>query len=151
MGLEKIEEVCLSFLRRTTSPLVPLDTLRAACEKENLGITMDELTGFLRHHSEVIVVDGADETAPVSHDDFSEAGINMGPRAILKARVPSRSEMTEMMQQQLDHMRFHLQDALKKAREHQDDEAVEEIEAALEKNRQLEAKMMRYLDNGNKT
>ena len=148
MGLEKIEEVCLSFLRNTTNPMVSVEVLCNACEKENLAISGEELVGFLRHHAEVIVVDGIDDTELVSKDDFSGAGIDMGPRVILKSRIPTRQEMTEIMQQQLDHMRLHLQDALKQAQAHRDSEAVEEIEAALEKNRRLEERIRRYIDRG---
>ncbi|HOC68142.1 MAG TPA: hypothetical protein PLL36_14450 [Candidatus Hydrogenedentes bacterium] len=148
MRLEEVEEICLSFLRHTTNPMVSIETLCAACGKKKVAISPEELAGFLRHHTEVVIVDGVDATAPVSPSEFSGAGIDMGTRAILKSRIPTRREMTELMQQQLEHMRFHLQDALIKARKHQDHDAMEEIEAALKKNRQLEMRFKSFMDNG---
>ncbi len=150
MRLEKVEAICLSFLRHTTNPMVSIETLCVACEKEKVAISPEELAKFLRHHPEVIIVDGVDATAPIPRSEFSGVGIDMGMRAILKSRIPTRREMTEMMQQQLEHMRLHLQDALIKARKHQDYESVEEIEAALKKNRLLEERFKSFMDNGGK-
>lgn len=101
---------------------------------------------FLRNHGEVLVIEGPDESLPVALSDFSQAGINMGPRIILKERIPSRDEMTDMMRQQLEHMRLHLGHALDKARANNDLDAVRDIEAALERSARLEEKMGHFLE-----
>ncbi len=146
MGLENIESVCLTFLRRTTNPLTPVDLLFEACEKSRLYITREDLLSFLRCHSEVIVVESADNASPVTQSDFNDAGINMGPRAILKSRMPSRAEMMEMMRQQIDHMRFHLRDALEQARADKDDEAIRDLEVAVKRTADLKEKMKQFFE-----
>lgn len=145
MRLEHIEKVCLDFLRQTTNPLVPVETLYAACtEQGDIAFTRAELLHFLRSHAEVLVVDGADSESEVSTLDFLEAGIHMGPRAILKTRIPTREEMADMMQQQLAHMRSNLREALAQARSNADHTTVKEIEAALVRSDQIEAKVKEF-------
>lgn len=136
--------ICIGFLRRSTNPLVPLDTLHGVCAENNLDLTKEALLSFLRNHSDVLVVEGPDESMPVSSMDFNDAGINMGPRIILKERVPSREEMKDMLHQQLEYMRLHLRYALEKARANDDHDAVKEIEAALERGAELENKMQQF-------
>lgn len=148
MGLEQIESICLEFLKRTTNPLVPVETLQDACGREGAGISRDELLSFLRNHSEVLVVESDAETAPLSPAEYNEAGICTGPRAILKLRLPSRAEMTDILQQQLQQMRFHLREALDKARENNDADAVREIETALRRSEELENKMQGFIGPG---
>lgn len=145
MRLERVVHDCIGFLRRSTNPLVPLDTLYTVCVGEGTNLSKEDLLAFLRNHAEVLVIEGADESLPVSPSEFSGAGINMGPRVILKERMPSREEMTDIMRQQLEHMRLHLGHALDKARANNDLDAVREIEAALERGALLEAKMQHFL------
>lgn len=148
MGLAQIEQVCFEFLRRTTNPLVPVDTLYEACARQGASISRDELLAFLRNHAEVLVVDGTGEGDPFSPAELQDAGINLGPRAILKLRLPSRAEMTDMLQQQLQQMRFHLREALDKARENKDTDAVRDIEAALRRGEELERKIRGFTGPG---
>ena len=148
LGLAQIEQLCLDFLRRTTNPLVPVDTLYEACARQGASISREELLSFLRNHANVLVVDGAGENEPLPVSELEDAGINLGPRAILKLRLPSRAEMTDMLEQQLQQMRFHLQEALDKARENKDADAVRDIEAALERGKELERKMRGFIGPG---
>lgn len=148
MGLAQIERVCLEFLRRTTNPLVAVETLHEACAREGAAISPEELLAFLRNHVDVLVVEGTGENDPLSPADFLDAGINMGPRAILKKRLPSRAEMTDMLQQQLQQMRFHLREALDKARENNDTDAVRDIENALRRGEELERKIRGFSGPG---
>lgn len=145
MGLAQIEQLCLDFLRRTTNPLVPVDTLYEACARQGASISREELLSFLRNHADVLVVDGTGEDDPFSPAELQEAGVKLGPRAILKLRLPSRAEMTDMLQQQLQQMRFHLQEALDKARENKDTEAIRDIEAALRRGEELERKIHGFI------
>lgn len=115
------------------------------CVGKGVDLSKEDLLAFLRNHAEVMVIEGPDESLPVALSEFSEAGVNMGPRIILKERIPSRDEMTDMMRQQLEHMRLHLGYALDKARENNDLDAVREIEAALERSARLEEKMRHFL------
>ena len=125
-----------------------MDTLYETCARQGASISRDELLAFLRNHADVLVVDGAGENDPLSVADLQDAGIHLGPRAILKLRLPSRAEMSDMLQQQLQQMRFHLREALDKARENKDMDAVRDIEAALRRGEELERKMRGIIEPG---
>lgn len=140
--MEEIESLCLEFLKHAANPLTPIETLYQVCEeKGQTGMTLNDLVTFLRNHSAVLVVDGPGSQAPVRVEEFAEAGIIMGPRAILKSRIPSKSEMREMMVQQLEHMQEQLLHALKRAEAKQDRKAEKEIEIALQRAKLLEKRI----------
>ena len=135
MSIERVAEVCLEVLRQHESPLVPVSHLYERCVKEaGVGdvLTKEALLEFLRGHADVVVVEGVQEDAPVPRDEFDMAGVAMGPRAIIKSRMPSRGEMKEMFQMQLAVMRDNLMQALQNAKENNDENLITRIEQALE-------------------
>lgn len=144
MHLERIETLCLDFLRHASNPLTPVETLYEHCIGEgdvNMSLTLDSLLDFLRSHNEIIVVEGDANDLPVNAQAMETAGINLEPRAILKTRMPSRQELRDMFQQQLEQMRFHLREALLAAKINKDDKTMHELEKALERMNALEEKM----------
>jgi len=135
MSIERVEKICLEFLRSEANPLVPVSIVYEKCiEEESVRdmLTEQALLDFLRGHRDVIVVEGLDDDAPVSLNTFDRAGLIMGPRAILKSRMPTQTEMKDMFQMQLQVMRDNLMQALHYAKEKNDEDMVRKIERALE-------------------
>ena len=135
MRIERVEEICLDLLRQSENPLMPVSLLFQKCdEEENISgaLTEEAFLAFLRKHADIVVVEGVGDDAPVGCDEFDTAGIVMGPRAILKNRIPNRNEMKSMFQMQLEEMRANLLHALQWAKDNKDVKAIKEIEAALE-------------------
>jgi len=135
MSIERVAEVCLDILRQHETPLVPVGYLFQQCVNEaSVGnaLTEESLLEFLRGHAEVMVVEGIAEDAPVPRDEFDAAGFVMGPRAMLKSRMPTRKEMKDMFHKQLVVMRDNLMQALQNAKENNDNVLVGKIEQALE-------------------
>lgn len=135
MSIERVAEVCLDVLRQQENPLVPVSYLFQHCVQEasvSSVLTEASLLEFLRSHADVVVVEGVTEEAPVPSDEFDLAGIAMGPRAILKSRMPTREEMKDMFQMQLAVMRDNLMQALQNAKENNDEVLINKIEATLE-------------------
>ena len=139
--LEAIEEKCLNYLQQSANPLVPVHTLAEYCRRGESGIELGEpeLEQFLRAHEQVQVVDGPGDIEPVSRTMFREA------RAILAGRVPDTQELARLMREQLDGMAGVLEKALSKAAETGDDDACEQVRAALERTHALRARMEQFL------
>ncbi len=140
MRLERMEEICLEFLRQTLNPLTPVKTLYEKCVEQSGGNPMpsyEVLERFLREHRDLMVIDGPGVDSPVSPESLRQVGVEPGAHAILKSRMPSRDEMKDMLRMQLEEMRTHLLDALKGAREHHDQDAMEKIEDALARNESI--------------
>lgn len=136
MRLERIQEICLEFLRNTSNPLTPVQLLFEQCMNDpgaREALTQNALLEFLRNHQDVMVVEAHEDTPWVGASDFNGVGLDMGPRAILKARIPSRKELANILHEQVEEMRDHLRDALKAAQRAGDEKAVRELEAALER------------------
>ncbi len=135
MQIERVEELCLRLLSECENPLMSVRALYEQCvATDGVGeaLTEDALLQFLRGHADIMVVEGVDTDAPVDAAAFDMAGIVMGPRAILKNRVPTRDEMKEMFGMQIAAMRENLLNALERAKKNNNDVAIREIEAALE-------------------
>ncbi|HDP35913.1 MAG TPA: hypothetical protein ENN29_12485 [Candidatus Hydrogenedentes bacterium] len=143
MRIVRVEEICLDILRRAENPLTPVSLIYRKCvEKEGAAaLTEEALLQFLRGHGDIVVVEGVADGAPVEEKAFNEAGIMMGPRAILKSRVPTPDELKKMFRMQLEIMRDNLAQALKLAKEAENGKAVHEIETVLEKADILEERM----------
>lgn len=135
MQIGRLEEVCLELLRDAENPLVPVGALYQHCIRDrDIGESLTEtaLLQFLRDHIDVVVVDGVDMDAPVTAEEFGLAGIDMGPRALLKSRMPTREELKKMFRMQLAQMRETLLDALARAKERGEKDRMAEIEIAIE-------------------
>ena len=146
MNLERVEELCLRYLGQAVNPLVPVAKLHAYLVREDAeqAPDMDRLLDFLRHHAEIVVLEGPGQEDPVGADTFSAAGFMMGPRAMVKTRVPSRAQMLAMMFEQLDEMREKLDTALETARQARDGELVGLVERAIRRSDELRAKVQRF-------
>ncbi len=145
MNLERVEELCLRYLGQAVNPLVPVAKLHAYLVREDAeqAPSIPRLLDFLRHHAEIIVLDGPGDEDPVGADGFAAAGFMMGPRAMVKARVPSRAQMFAMMFEQIDEMREKLNTALESALEAKDGELVAQVEEAIRRSDELRAKIQR--------
>jgi hypothetical protein len=145
MNLERVEELCLRYLGQAVNPLVPVAKLHAYLVREDAeqAPSMPRLLDFLRHHAEIIVLDGPGEEDPVGADGFAAAGLMMGPRAMVKTRVPSRAQMLAMMFEQIDEMREKLDAALESARQSKDAEFLEQVEDAIRRSEELREKVRR--------
>jgi hypothetical protein len=135
MSIERVETICREFLLQSETPLVSVSQLYQHCIAEEAVrdvLTEEALLNFLRGHADVVVVEGVEEDAPVARNEFDRVGLVMGPRAILKSRMPTRDEMKNMFQMQLEVMRDALMQVLKHAKESQDASRIAEIEQALE-------------------
>ena len=150
MNLERVEELCLRYLGQAVNPLVPVAKLHAYLVREDAeqAPSMPRLLDFLRHHNEVIVLDGPGEDDPVGTEGFAGAGIMMGPRAMIKTRVPSQAQMLAMMFEQIDEMREKLDTALEKARQSNDTEFVAQVEGAIRRSEELREKIQRIVQAG---
>lgn len=147
MNLETIEEKCLNYLRQASNPLVPVENLLEFCRRDPAcgKLERQELLDFLRHHEQVKVIDGPDADEAIDQETFGAAGINMGPRAILNTRVPTREQMADMIVDQMKHMTEMLVEALHLARKAKDEPHIQELEAALQKSEALRQKMNKLL------
>ena len=145
MNLERVEELCLRYLGQAVNPLVPVVKLHAYLVREDAeqAPSMSRLLDFLRHHAEIIVLDGPGEEDPVGAEGFAAAGFMMGPRAMVKTRVPSRAQMLAMMFEQIDEMREKLDTALESARQAKDPEIVAQVEKAIRRSEDLRMKIQR--------
>jgi hypothetical protein len=145
MNLERVEELCLRYLGQAVNPLVPVVKLHAYLVREDAeqAPSMSRLLDFLRHHAEIIVLDGPGEGDPVGAEGFAAAGFMMGPRAMVKTRVPSRAQMLAMMFEQIDEMRERLDTALESAREARNAALVAQVEEAIRRSEDLRMKIQR--------
>lgn len=147
MNLEKIEQKCLHYLQQASCPLVPVDTLLEFCRRDPECGNLDRqvLLDFLRPHALVQVIEGPSVGDAVDAEVFRDAGLNMGPRAILNARIPAREEMAEMLIEQLNDMTGVLVAALNQAKKNKDAARTEHLEETLRKSEALRIKMNRLL------
>jgi hypothetical protein len=145
MNLERVEELCLRYLGQAVNPLVPVEKLHAYIVREDAeqAPSMPRLLDFLRHHAEIIVLDGPGGEDPVDAAQFAAAGFMMGPRAMVKTRVPSRAQMFAMMCEQIDEMREKLDTALESARDAKDAQFIAQVEGAIRRSEALRAKIQR--------
>jgi hypothetical protein len=145
MNLERVEELCLRYLGQAVNPLVPVAKLHAYLVREDAdkAPSMAALLDFLRHHAEIVVLEGPGAGDPVDERRFAAAGFMMGPRAMVKTRVPSRAQMRAMMCEQVDEMREKLKTALEGAWKDGDKALVAQVEEALWRSEELRAKIER--------
>ncbi|MBI1319565.1 MAG: hypothetical protein GC168_11550 [Candidatus Hydrogenedens sp.] len=116
-SLEAVEQRCLTYLKQSAQPMVPVEKLYRHCARELDPMPLDRegLLAFLRGHGGISVVDGLDPGAAVPPDWFAEAGIDMGPRAAVNERLPSRVEMVRMLAAQVNDLRTALDRAAEQA------------------------------------
>ena len=149
MNLEKVEERCLSYLRQTPNPLVPIPALLEHIKRDKNCVNLEEhvLRDFLRDHEQISLIEMPQVPGLESDADLSAAGLPSSTRAILNERVPTPRELGQLMDQQMDAMVT----ALKKALEHGATEThlspdrKQQLEEALERTEALQRKMRELL------
>lgn len=141
---ERIEHRMLSYLRQTANPLVPVEKLYEHMKRDPVcaELNMATLLDLLRTHGETMLFEAALSEAGVSQEEFAAAGILMGPRAILKERMPSKREMEVMLVGQVQEMQRQLQRALEQARDAQRAQA---LRRALSRADALQERLTRML------
>jgi len=106
-SLELLEQTCLDYLADTKSPLVPIETLLEFVRRtvDLAAVSQLNLLEFLRNHDEVEVLEGPAPGTPISGEILQAAGLLMGPRVLLKRRMPNQRELYAHMAVQLQTMR----------------------------------------------
>jgi hypothetical protein len=141
---ERIEHRMLNYLRQSANPLVPVEKLYAHMKRDPAchELTEAALLELLRAHGETMLFEGLPRDAGIGAEDFAAVGILMGPRAILKERMPSKREMEVMLVGQVQEMQRQLQRALEKTR---DTEKIRALRAALARADALQQRIARML------
>ncbi len=124
MQLEFVEELCIGFLEQTTNPLTPLETLYNYCKRNDTcsNLTQFELYTFLRNHERIMMLLGPDQNEPVNEEALRAGGLLMGPRVILKERIPSEGNLMLLFKAQLDDMETKLKSAIDSLNSEQQEE-----------------------------
>jgi len=147
MELERIESECLRLLGESPQPLVPLDRLlhelRRAFPQVNLP--EDVLLRFLRSHQDVVVLEGLGNLGPVTAQDFADAGYYMGPRAVLRSRIPGPRELGAHLLEQMNGLETLLARAMDAARQEKDVKRTAALEDAMIRLGELRARLQRHL------
>lgn len=143
MSLEDLETLCRNYLRQSRNPLVPVSTLFAYIAKQPglEVITENELTAFLNKHAEFDVVVGPAAHEDITVDVFASAGIVMGPRVILKTRVPAPQDLALQLKLQLDTLEEVLGAALMEALGSGNEARAQELREPLERAKSLRKKL----------
>ena len=147
MSIERVEDLCLNYLRQTPQPVTPVELLLRHCQRDDSleKLTLDDLLRFLRRHQEITVLEGLVKDSGMLPELLPGAALNYGPRAVLNARIPSRKDMLLMLVQQLDHMHLALNDALSSAQYTGDAARAMQVREALDKAQQLRAQFEKLL------
>ena len=92
MNLEAVEQHCVDYLGQTSSPLVPLSRLLRFVLQADAEMQIDEgeLLEFLRPHPLFKVIDPLDAMNG-----------SMEVQVALAVRIPSQTELTKQIQEQL--------------------------------------------------
>jgi len=150
MNLERVEELCLNYLRQAENPLVGMEALLAHCRRDpkcaKLG--MEDLVPFLRAHVQVELMDAVPVEDPAELEVMRAAGFEPGPRAVLKSRIPTSRELSRLMLGQLEEMERQLNSALAVMEETKDDTLREQqtrLREAVDRVTLLRDKMREYL------
>ncbi|NUM56050.1 MAG: hypothetical protein HUU46_20615 [Candidatus Hydrogenedentes bacterium] len=145
MNLEAIEQRCLAYLRDAPKPLAPIaHLLNVVREDEECGgITESELLGFLRKHELFTVIDphGSGALGEDELEELAAAGLMTGPVVMLTARIPSKAEVVQAMQQNMGTMLNALEAAMNQARGENNPKLAMEVQAILKRARDLQQKM----------
>jgi hypothetical protein len=142
MGMESIEDRCLTYLSQTSNTLVPFGSLLGYVRRDEASeaITGQDLLSFLKYHELIHVVD-APQTGGEIGGAPSETALE--PFVILKSRIPNQRDMAMGLREQLDQMRTTLQAALDEARQAGDLTRVTGLELALNRAEELDERFSR--------
>lgn len=148
MQLEQLEDRCLKYLGATANPMVPINALLEHCRRDAAFAELSEkqLLDFLRPHPLVQVLDAPELPGALQADLLSAAGIDAGPRIILKARIPGAHEMMQTMEQHLQNLIEALTVALAKAGNSMEGNRSAELRAALDRAQVLRDRLKAWRD-----
>lgn len=143
MNLETLETNCRNYLAQSRNPVVPISTLCAFLKRQEgfEALTEEELMAFLNKHLEFDVMVGPADQEDVTTEAFAAAGIVMGPRAILKTRIPAAQDLAAMLRLQLDAMEEVLGKSLMDALGSGDEHKAQAMRTALERAKALRKKL----------
>jgi hypothetical protein len=105
MNLEAIEQKCLAYLMQVSRPLVSVDQLLRYVHRDaEMGdVTERALLEFLRKHELFTVLDPIGLAADAEGARALEKlGIPTGASVMLETRVPTKRQLAEQMNEQLD-------------------------------------------------
>jgi hypothetical protein len=140
MNLEAVEQKCLSFLKQTSNPLVPVKTLWAHLDQdpETAGITEAELAAFLKWHELFRLLQPGSVPAPL---ELTHLLLGEGPFVILDTRMPTRDQVLQEMTHQVDVLIESLVKALDQARVQGDQEQGRQVLQLLARAQKLKQKL----------
>lgn len=140
MNLEAIEQKCLSFLKQTSNPLVPIKTLLAHLnqDEETTGMSETELKAFLKWHELFRVLEPGQVPAP---EELTHMLLGEGPFVILDTRVPTEEQVLQEMAKQLDVLIESLVKALDQARVEGDPDRGRQVLQLLSRAQKLRQKL----------
>jgi hypothetical protein len=143
MNLELVEQRCLKYLEQVATPLVPIRTLLAHLWKDDefADASEKDLLSFLRKHAQVYVIESDAEADPEQAQAMADEGFSQGPYIILRTRIPTKSEMALLIQEQLETMVAALEKALDEAINSGDGESQHRIHQLLERSREFREKL----------
>jgi hypothetical protein len=138
MNLEAIEQRALAYLEQIDNPLVRLDVLYAHLADHDLtdGFSVQQLKDFLTRHDQVRVIE-----SPALELEDAAAAEPRGAYAVAKDRVPSQTQLTAMMREQLDVLMDALATAREEALQFDQPDKLRLIEEARERAQALRAKL----------
>mgnify|MGYP001078536983 CR=1 FL=1 len=139
MNLEEIERRVLKYLKETSTPLVPVDTLLRFLQRrgEFPELSEADLVQFLRKHELFRVIEPLPMEDPEAARELAEAGFVPRPRVILVTRMPSTHDIKAGMREELERIQAALEAALEEARERRDGERVRKLRAAIRRAERL--------------
>lgn len=146
--IEKIEEICLSVLKESQEPWVPLDILIEKC-KEMIGEdNVDEsiIISFLMNHSEVKIFDPLLTNIPEMKVILEEKGLKIQPIVILKRRLPDEKGIFVWIYKHLENLLVMLQNI---EREAKTETKKQEISIVMEKARNLLERLKKLAGRNN--
>jgi hypothetical protein len=143
MNLEAIEQRCLVYLQDVRKPLVPiarlLDVLRE--DEDCADVSEAELLAFLRKHELFTVIEPYGMAEDGNSEELESAGIMTTPNVMLATRVPSKTELTSALHEQMGTMLNALETALNQARNGNNPKLAMQVQAVLKRARELQQKL----------
>ncbi len=130
MNLEAVEQKCLAYLMQVSRPVVSLDRLLRHLHRdtETADVSERDLLDFLRNHELFTVLDPIGLAAdPAGAKTMEEAGVSVGPSVILETRVPTKRQLAEQMNEQLDLLVASLETATEEAQQMGDEARCEQL------------------------
>ncbi len=149
MNLEAVEQASLEYLRTVNRPLVPVNQLLRHLQQERGLADFDEgeLLNFLRNHELFSVIDPIGLSAdPAGATRLENAGIHAGPSVILSTRIPARSELAKLIDEQMESLCSALRAAMKEASEHGRPDVARQIVELLDRTNSLRERFKGLLE-----